>query len=82
MIKTMLSAALLAALSLAAPVLAADASGAPQGHQEWCSVPQYGPFRRDVLIVMASLTQEPTVYPDAWGYRDAMAALVEQGRPA
>ncbi len=36
----------------------------------------------DMLIVMAYLAQEPTVYADAWGYRDAMAALVEQWRPA
>ena len=33
-----------------------------------------------MLIVMAYLAQEPTVYPDAWGYRDAMVALVEQWR--
>jgi hypothetical protein len=36
----------------------------------------------DMLIVMAHLAAEPSVYPDAWGYRDAMAALVEQWRPA
>lgn len=36
----------------------------------------------DMLIVMAYLAQEPTVYPDAWGYRDAMVALVEQWRQA
>lgn len=36
----------------------------------------------DMLIVMAYLAQEPTVYPDAWGYRDAMVALVEQWRAA
>ncbi|GGP00077.1 DUF7673 family protein [Stakelama pacifica] len=36
----------------------------------------------DMLIVMAYLAAEPTVYADAWGYRDAMAALVEQWRPA
>lgn len=36
----------------------------------------------DMLIVMAYLAQEPTVYPDAWGYRDAVVALVEQWRPA
>jgi hypothetical protein len=36
----------------------------------------------DMLIVMAHLAAEPTVYADAWGYRDAMAALVEQWRPA
>lgn len=34
----------------------------------------------DMLIVMAYLAQESTVYPDAWGYRDAMVALVEQWR--
>ncbi|MEG3174441.1 hypothetical protein U1708_19720 [Sphingomonas sp. ZB1N12] len=34
----------------------------------------------DMLIVTAYLAQEPTVYPDAWGYRDAMVALVEQWR--
>ena len=28
----------------------------------------------DMLIVMAYLAAEPTVYADAWGYRDAMAA--------
>jgi hypothetical protein len=27
-----------------------------------------------MLIVMAYLAAEPTVYADAWGYRDAMAA--------
>lgn len=43
MIKTMLSAALVAALSLAVPALAADASSTPQGHWEWRSAPQYGP---------------------------------------
>ncbi|MGN5376149.1 DUF7673 family protein, partial [Sphingomonas hankookensis] len=31
----------------------------------------------DMLIVMAHLAAEPTVYADAWGYRDAMAALVD-----
>ena len=36
----------------------------------------------DMLIVMAYLAQEPTIYPDAWGYRDALVALVEQWRPA
>lgn len=36
----------------------------------------------DMLIVMAYLAQEPTVYPDAWGYRHAMTALVEQWRAA
>ena len=35
----------------------------------------------DMLIVMAYLAQEPTVYADAWGYRDAMAELVERWRP-
>jgi len=35
----------------------------------------------DMLIVMAYLGQEPTVYADAWGYRDAMAELVERWRP-
>lgn len=34
----------------------------------------------DMLIVMAYLAQEPTVYPDAWGYRDAMIGLVERWR--
>ena len=34
----------------------------------------------DMLIVMAYLAQEPTVYADAWGYRDAMTALVERWR--
>lgn len=34
----------------------------------------------DMLIVMAYLAQEPTVYPDAWGFRDAMVALAEQWR--
>ena len=42
MIK-MLPAALVAALGLAAPALAADASRTPQGHWEWRSAPQYGP---------------------------------------
>lgn len=36
----------------------------------------------DMLIVMAYLAQEPTVYADAWGYRAAMAALVERWRSA
>ena len=36
----------------------------------------------DMLIVMAHFAQEPTVYPDAWGYRAAMVALVEQWRAA
>lgn len=36
----------------------------------------------DMLIVMAYLAQEPTVYPDAWGHRDAMVELVEQWRTA
>jgi hypothetical protein len=35
----------------------------------------------DMIIVMAYLAQEPTVYPDAWGYRDAMVELVERWRP-
>jgi hypothetical protein len=35
----------------------------------------------DMIIVMAYLAQEPTVYPDAWGYRDAMVELVEHWRP-
>ena len=43
MIKTSISAALLAVLSLAAPAWAADQNSAPQGHWEWKSVPQYGP---------------------------------------
>ena len=43
MIKTSISAALLAVLSLAAPAWAADQTSAPQGHWEWKSVPQYGP---------------------------------------
>lgn len=34
----------------------------------------------DMLIVMAYLAQEPTVYPDDWGYRDAMIGLVERWR--
>lgn len=34
----------------------------------------------DMLIVMAYLAQEPTVYPDAWGFRDAMVALAEHWR--
>lgn len=34
----------------------------------------------DMLIVMAYLAQEPTVYPDAWGYRDAMEKLVGRWR--
>ena len=42
MIK-LLPAALVAALSLAAPALATDASRTPQGHWEWRSAPQYGP---------------------------------------
>lgn len=29
----------------------------------------------DMVIIMAHLAQEPTVYPDAWGYKDAMAEL-------
>lgn len=39
------------------------------------------PIAEDMLTVMAYSAQEPTVYADAWGYRDAMAALVEQWRP-
>jgi len=35
----------------------------------------------DMLIVMAYLAQEPTVYADAWGYRDTMVKLVERWRP-
>lgn len=42
MIK-LLPAALVAALSLAAPALATDASRTPQGHWEWRPAPQYGP---------------------------------------
>lgn len=34
----------------------------------------------DMLTIMAHLAQEPTVYPDAWGYRDAMESLVVQWR--
>ncbi len=29
----------------------------------------------DMLTIMAWLAQEPTVYADAWGYRDAMHEL-------
>lgn len=29
----------------------------------------------DMVAIMAYLAQEPTVYADAWGYRDAMAEL-------
>lgn len=36
----------------------------------------------DMLIIMAYLAQEPTVYADAWGYRDAMVGLVSQWRGA
>lgn len=35
----------------------------------------------DMLIVVAYLAQEPTVYADAWGYTDAMAALATRWRP-
>lgn len=34
----------------------------------------------DMVTIMAHLAQEPTIYPDAWGYREAMEALVEQWR--
>lgn len=34
----------------------------------------------DMLTIMAYLAQEPTVYPDAWGYRDAMAELWDRYR--
>ena len=34
----------------------------------------------DMLIVMAWLAQEPAIYPDAWGYRDAMVDLVGRWR--
>lgn len=34
----------------------------------------------DMVAIMAYLTQEPMVYADAWGYRDAMAELAEQWR--
>ena len=34
----------------------------------------------DMLIVMAYLAQEPTVYVDRWGYGDAMVKLVERWR--
>lgn len=43
MTRMMISAALLAALSLATPAFAADTPTAPNGHWEWQSVPQYGP---------------------------------------
>ena len=33
-----------------------------------------------LLIVMAYLAQEPTVYADPCGFRDAMVVLVEQWR--
>jgi hypothetical protein len=33
-----------------------------------------------MLMMMAHLAQEPTVYADAWGYRDAIEPLVEQWR--
>ena len=36
----------------------------------------------DMLVIMAYLAQEPTVYADAWGYRDAMIGLVDQWRGA
>lgn len=29
----------------------------------------------DMVIIMAYLAHEPTVYADAWGYKDAMAEL-------
>jgi hypothetical protein len=34
----------------------------------------------DMVTIRAHLAQEPTVYPAAWGYRDAREALVVQGR--
>ena len=34
----------------------------------------------DMVIIMAYLAQEPTVYADAWGYRAAMVELVERWR--
>lgn len=34
----------------------------------------------DMLIVAAYLVQEPTIYPDAWGYRQAMVELVDRWR--
>lgn len=35
-----------------------------------------------MIIIMAYLAQEATVYPDAWGYRDVMIELVERWRNA
>lgn len=34
----------------------------------------------DMLVIMAYLTQESTVYANAWGYENEMRALVEQKR--
>jgi hypothetical protein len=41
--KTMILAAMTAALSVAAPALADAPQNPAQGHYEWRSVPQYGP---------------------------------------
>ena len=68
--------------SRAADFLLAWWDGATWGHFPVLHLCNCDPsISEDMLIVMAYLAQEPTVYPDAWGYRDAMAALVEQWRP-
>ena len=36
----------------------------------------------DMVIIMAYLAQEATVYPDAWEYREVMVDLVERWRNA
>lgn len=36
----------------------------------------------DMVAIMAYLTQEPVTYPDAWGYRDALADLWDKWRAA
>ncbi len=36
----------------------------------------------DMLIIMAYLAKEPTIYPNAWQCGDAIVGLVEKWRPA
>ena len=68
--------------SRAADFLLAWWDGATWGHFPVLHLCNCDPsISEDMLIVMAYLAQQPTVYPDAWGYRDAMAAMVEQWRP-
>ena len=36
----------------------------------------------DMALIFSSLVEHPgAIYPDAWGYREAMADLVERWRP-